>query len=138
MLQKNGINTNQRQYYRMTVKLLWDFSVQRDRLIEHMRPDIVVVDKTVNKCFIIDVAVPGDQNLVKKKWEKLNNYAELWLEIARIWNKETIVVPIIIGALESVPKDIHHYLKQLHIPYQLNTLQHSVLLGTANILRKVL
>ena len=146
LCKKYGINVVDKWYQHKpeavlendAVKILWDFSVQTDRVIEHRRPDIVVVDKAVNKCYIIDVAIPGDQNLVKKKCEKLNNYAELRLEIARLWNKETVVVPIIIGALGSVPKDIHHYLKLLDIPYQLNTLQHSALLGTANILRKVL
>ena len=56
-----------------------------------------------------------------------------------MWNKKTVVVPIIIGAFGlSTKGSIQSYLKQLDIPYDLNILQHSVLLGTANILRKVL
>ena len=81
---------------------------------------------------------PGDHNLAQKKFEKFDNYSELRLEVARMWNKKMVVVPIIIGALGSVPNDLQSYLKQLDIPYDLNTLQHSVQLGTANILRKVL
>ena len=120
------------------VKILWDFNIQTDREIKHRRPDIVVVNKEKNECTIIDVANPGDHNLAQKKFEKLDNYSELRLEVARMWNKKTVVVPIIIGALGSVPKDLQSYLKQLDIPHDLNILQHSVLLGTANILRKVL
>ena len=146
LCKKYGISVEERWYHHkpeavienQIVKLLWDFNIQTDRKIEHRRPDIVVVDKQVNKCFIVDVANPGDQNLIKKKFEKLDNYAELRLEIARIWNKETIIIPVIIGALGSTPKDLHFYLKQLGIPYELNTLQQSVVLGTANIIRKVL
>ena len=52
-------------------------------------------------------------NLAQKKFEKLDNYSELRLEVARMWNKKTVVVPIIIGALGSVPKDLQSYLKQL-------------------------
>ena len=112
--------------------------IQCDREIEHRRPDIVVVNKETNTCQIIDVACPSDSNLVNKRNEKLRNYKELRLEVARLWDKRTSIVPVIIGALGSIPNDIDNYLKQLGIEYNLNILQHSVLLGTANILRQVL
>ena len=78
------------------------------------------MNKEKNECTIIDVANPGDHNLAQKKFEKLDNYSELRLEVARMWNKKTVVVPIIIGALGSVPKDLQSYLKQLDIPHDLN------------------
>ena len=61
---------------------------------KHRRPDIVVVNKEKNECTIIDVANPGDHNLAHKKFEKLDNYSELRLEVAKMWNKKTVVVPI--------------------------------------------
>ena len=57
------------------------------------------MNKEKNECTIIDVANPGDHNLAQKKFEKLDNYSELRLEVARMWNKKTVVVTIIIGAL---------------------------------------
>ena len=66
------------------VKILWDFMIQCDRVIEHRKPDIVVVEKQTSKCSIIDVANPGDHNIMKKKVEKLDRYAELRVEVARI------------------------------------------------------
>ena len=48
------------------VKILWDYNIQTDRIIEHRRPDITVVDKVRRKCLIVDVAIPGDQNITKK------------------------------------------------------------------------
>ena len=119
------------------VKILWDVCIQVDRQIEHRRPDIVVMEKNTNKCLIINVACPVDNNLILKRNEKLDNCSELRLEIARMWDKETIV-PIIIGALESIPNDLECNLKKLDISYNAETLQKSVLLGTTNILRKVL
>ena len=121
-----------------SLKIQWDFNIQTDQEIKHRRPGIVVVNKEKNECTIIDVANPGDHNLAQKKFEKFDNYSELRLKVARMWNKKMVVVLIIIGALGSVPNDLQSYLKQLDIPYDLNTLQHSVQLGTANILRKVL
>ena len=39
-------------------KILWDFSIQTDHVIEARRPDLVVVDKKERSCKIIDFAVP--------------------------------------------------------------------------------
>ena len=38
-------------------KILWDFSIQTDHVIEPRRPDLVVVDKKERSCNIIDFAV---------------------------------------------------------------------------------
>ena len=40
----------------MNQKVLWDFSIQTDHVIEAWRPDLVVVDKRT--CKITDFAVP--------------------------------------------------------------------------------
>ena len=59
----------------------------------------MVMEKNENKCMIIDVASPIANNLILKRNEKLDNYSELRLEIAKMWDKETLIVPIIIRAL---------------------------------------
>ena len=88
------------------------------------------MEKNTNKCLIIDVACPV---------EKLNNYSELRLEIARMWDKETLIVPIVNNReLGSIPNYLECNSKKLGISYNAGTLQKSVLLRTANILRKVL
>ena len=65
---------------------MWDFSIQTDRVIEHRRPDIVIVDWEEKECIVIDVAIPADQNIADKEWEKISKYSELKLEIMRLWN----------------------------------------------------
>ena len=54
-----------------------------------------------------------------------------------MWDKETLIVPIITGALGSIPYEKCN-LKKIGVSYSKKTLQKSVLLGTANILKKVL
>ena len=54
------------------VKILWDFMIQTDRVIEHRRSDIVVVEKIGGKCFFIDIVVPGDHNVQQKEPRKQN------------------------------------------------------------------
>ena len=44
----------------------------------------MVMEKTTSKCLIINIASPVDNNLILKRNEKLNNYSELKLKIARI------------------------------------------------------
>ena len=50
-------------------KILWDFSIQTDHVIEAWRPDLVVVDKKRRTCKIIDFAVPGDIRMEEKEKE---------------------------------------------------------------------
>ena len=96
-----------------TVKILWDLCIQVDRQMKYWRPDIVVMEKTTSKCLIINIASPVDNNLILKRNEKLNNYSELKLKIARIWDKETLIVAVIIGTLEPIPNDLVCYLEKL-------------------------
>ena len=120
------------------VNILWDVYMQVDKQIENRRPDIMVMEKNTKNCLIVDVACLVDNNLIMKRNEKLDNYSELRLEIARMWEKEALIVPIIIGAIGSIPNDLECNLNKLGISYNVGALQKSVLLGTANILRKVL
>ena len=53
------------------VKLLWDFSIQTEKRIEHNKPDIVVLDKKKKLCLVIDVACPFDTRIKRKGQEKI-------------------------------------------------------------------
>ena len=53
-------------------KILWDFSIQTDHVIEARRPDLVVVDKERNGK-IIDFAVPGDSKIEENEKDKIEN-----------------------------------------------------------------
>ena len=86
------------------VKLLWDFNVLTDRTTEARRPDLILIDKIIEECKIIDVAVPGDTRGGKKEEEKIEKYKDLSIEIGRIWKKRANTVPIDIGSL-------WHYIK---------------------------
>ena len=66
----------------------------------------------MNEYLIIDVACPVDNNLTLKRNEKLDNYSEIQLEIARMRDKEKSIVPIIIGALVSIQNNLECNLKK--------------------------
>ena len=84
-------------------KILWDFTIQCDIKIETRRPDIVVIDKTKKEAKIVDVAMPGDERVNKRKVGKTEKYKMLKDEIARMWGmKEVIVIPVVVGALGAI------------------------------------
>ena len=97
-----------------------------------------VVEKIGGKCFIIDIAVPGDHNIQQKELEKKTRYEHLRIEIARLWNKEVSVIPIVVGALGTLTANLKKNFKELGIPKVTPCLQKSALLGTASILRRTL
>ena len=65
-------------------KVLWDFNVQCDRMVEARRPDIVFVNKQAKEAMIIDVAIPGDVRLKDKQLEKIEKYQLLREEIGKL------------------------------------------------------
>ena len=90
-------------------KLLWDYSIRTARVIPAHRPDLTLVDKTINKVSLVDVAVPWDSRAEekeqkKKKEKKEDKYQDLRTEFRRLWDKPVEIVPIIIGALGTTPK----------------------------------
>jgi hypothetical protein len=46
---------------------------------------------------LIYVAIPGDRNVIQKEAEKNLKYMELTIEIQRMWNVITRVIPVIIN-----------------------------------------
>ena len=120
------------------VKILWDFNIRTDRIIEARRPDIVVVDKRNPETVIIDIAVPGDFRVKDREAEKIEKYQDLAMEIGRMWKTKTKVVPVVVGALGAQHR-LKHWLALLGVDQKRgNIIQQTSLLGSANILRKVL
>lgn len=119
------------------VKILWDFKIQTDKHLAHNIPDITVVEK--KQVWLVDVAIPGDSRIQQKEIEKITKYQDLKIEVERLWEKKAMVVPVVIGALGAIPRDLKKHLNTLGLdkitPSQL---QKAALLGTAHILRKYL
>jgi hypothetical protein len=41
--------------------------VHTDRTIPNNKPDIIIGDNEKRTCMLIDVAIPGDRNVIKKR-----------------------------------------------------------------------
>ena len=121
-----------------THKILWDFEVQTDHLIPARRPDLVLFDKKKRTCHLEDFAVPADHRVKMKEREKIDKYLYLARELWKLWNMKGKVVPIVIGALGTVPKALGKNLGELDIRGRIETIQTTALLGSARIPRRVL
>jgi hypothetical protein len=53
---------------------------------------------------LIDVAISGDRNVIKKEAEKILIYKDLTIEIKSMWNIKTKVISVIIGATGTISK----------------------------------
>jgi len=87
---------------------------------------------------LIDVAISGDINMIKKEAEKTLKYKDLTIEIQRMWNVKTKVIPVIIVATGTISKSFRKYVSNIPGKHEVKELQKTALLGTAHILRKVL
>jgi hypothetical protein len=120
------------------VTILWNQEVQTDRTILNNKPDIVIRDNEEGTCMLIDVAIPGDRNVIQKEAEKILKYKDLTIEIQRMWNIKTRMIPVIIGATGTISKTFRKYVSIITGKHEVRELQKKTILGTAHILRRVL
>ena len=120
------------------VKLLWDFNIQTDKVIEARRPDLLLVNKQTMECHIIDVAIPGDARVPRKEEEKIEKYRELAFELGRLWGVKTRIIPIVVGALGTISTHLMSFQAIIGTDLSFETIQKTAILGSAYILRKAL
>jgi len=120
------------------VTILWNQQVQTDRTIPNNKPDIIISDNEKGTRVLIDVAISGDRNVIKKEAEKILKYKDLTIEIQRMWNVKTKVIPVIIGATGAISDSFRKYVSNIVGKHEVKELQKTATLGTAHILRKVL
>ena len=99
------------------VKILWNFNIQTDHVIQNKRLDIVVLHKTERRCHFIDITVPGDKRIKLQKQE-----------MKTIWNlSQVVVAPVVIGALGVTSKILKDWLKKLNVKSSIDLLQKAAL-----------
>jgi len=87
---------------------------------------------------LIDVAISGDRNVIKKEAEKILKYKDLTIEIQRMWNVKTKVMLVITGATGTISKSFRKYVSNILGKHEVKELQKTAILGTAHILWKLL
>ena len=120
------------------VEIWWDRPIETTVKLDHNRPDLVIINRQDNKWPIIQFSVPWDKNVLLKEEEKVSKYIPLAKEIRKVHKVSTKIIPIILGSLGTVTTKLKGSLNELGLGQILGGLQTSVLIGTHNILRKVI
>jgi len=81
---------------------------------------------------LIDVAISGDRNVIKKKTKKILKYKDFTIEIQRMWNVKTKVIPVIIAATRTISKSFRKYVSNIRGKHEVKELQKTAILGTAH------
>ena len=121
-----------------THKILWDFEIKTDHSIPAKRPDLVLINKKKRSCPLVDFAVPADHRVKLKENEKIDKYLDLARELKKLWNMRMKGIPIVVGALGTVPINLEKRLEDLEIRGRIETIQTTALQQSARILRRVL
>jgi hypothetical protein len=67
--------------------------VQTNRTIPNNKQDIIICDNKKGTRTVIDVAISGDTNVLKKETGNALNTNILTIKIQRMWNVKTKVIP---------------------------------------------
>ena len=118
-------------------KKLLDFPIQTFKEIEHRRPDTVVIDKQKREYKTINIVVLTEQTIKVKELEKITKYQGLRLEVQKLWDDKATVIPIAVGALETVSEELENHVETIEVPIVISCLQKAALLGTNFILKMV-
>ena len=108
-----GVKLDNKNWYdhvenqsKQVMKLRCNQKVRTDRTIPNNKPDIIIRDNKQGTCMLLDVAIPGDRNVVKKEAEKILKYKNLIIEIQRLWNVKAKVLPVILGSTGAISKSL--------------------------------
>jgi hypothetical protein len=121
---ETGVKLDKKRWYEHVLKsvatsrggkvtILWNKQVQTDRTIPNNKPNIIIGDNEKGTCMLIDVAIPGDRNVIRKESEKILKYKELTIEIQRMWNVKTRMIPVKIGATGTISKSFRKYVSTI-------------------------
>ena len=120
------------------ITIMWDMPVNTDRTITENRPDIIIKDSVNSTCKLIDMSIPPDRNIALKEMDKKSKYKDLELEIQRMWQMKSEVIPVVVGALGTIKKGMVENIKRVSARATATETQKISMLRSARILRKVL
>ena len=119
-------------------ELYWDRKILTGCGIEFTKPDLVIVDHINKKWTIVDFCIPWDGNVKAREDEKKEKYSPLAEKIHSIFKVKTEIIPIVIGALGTVPKRLLGFLHDIGVPDVIGCMQTCALLGSQRILKNSL
>ena len=88
------------------VKILCDFNIQTNHVVEHRWPNVVVLDKA-DSCHLVEIAVPANSRVDAREKEKIQKFQDLVRELRKVWEVKVKVVPVVEG---TIPRALEKHL----------------------------
>ena len=120
------------------IEVAYDQTILTTRPVGANRPDILIKDLEHKKAYIIDISCPVDTNVGKKENEKTAKYGALCADAERMWGVKAQVIPVIVGGLGAVTKNLGDNLAKIPGAPDAYMCQKICLLGSKRILQDVL
>ena len=99
-----------------TKEIWWNLQIKTTNKVKYNRPDIIVWDKETQVCSVIEVGVPLDFNVTNRQITKVDKYMPLVSELQQMYPEYKYqIVPIIIGLLVAIPKQLKDSLTKLQV-----------------------
>jgi 3-deoxy-D-manno-octulosonic acid (KDO) 8-phosphate synthase len=103
--------------------------VQTYKTIPNNKPDIIIHDNKKGTCVLIDFAISGDRNVIKKEAGKVLKYTDLIIEIHCMWNMKAKVIPVITEVTATISKSLRQYLRNIPGKHEIKGVQKNSLIG---------
>ena len=116
-----------------------------DNPIQSRRSDLEFIKKQNQKkkkkikklrkrtCHLVDFSVPANHRVKTKESKNIYKYMDLARELKKLLNMKVPVIPIVLGALGTAPKNFERILEELEIRRRIETIQTKALLKSAKI-----
>ena len=123
------------------MEIWWDYQFTALTKLPHNRPDIVIWNTGKRECIIVDVCVPLDTNVELREETKVDNYIPLVDQLQQIYLRyKFYIVPVIVGALGTVPKSLKEnllilFFESLIFEPVIHKIQKDALLRTMKIVK---
>ena len=106
-------------------------------LIPTEKLDRALINKKKRTCQLVDFAVTAKHSGKIKENEKIGKYVDFARELKKLWNIQKTVIPVVIGVLVTIPKNLEKILEKLEIRGRIETIQTTALLRSARIPRRI-
>merc|ERR1712080_130531 len=93
----------------------WDETVVTRTHMEHNRPDVLEIDRVKKRFVMVDFAVSFDRNVEEKEKEKVGNYEPLRREYQGMTGLFGETIPIVVGSLGVVSKNLSRNLARIGV-----------------------
>ena len=90
----------------------WNVKVKTTTNVKNNRPGLIIWGLNSKECQVVEFSCPGDINVIRKIQEKENTYSPLLCNLQILYLEYSYqVIPIVIGALSSIPCNLKDNLK---------------------------